>query len=131
MPFKYLTDYWRTLERLLLNSEISHILTSSAKCVIINSAGVGTSVKSDTKLHVLVVTLSTEDNARLLKQMYNYLVKTPRKSNQYFDISVYPSFKGVNRAFALRFKDATDRALQSKHNQTTAKKQAIMLWPME
>ena len=53
----------------LFNSEINLILTWSANCVITDSVGVGTFSLTDTKLYVLVVTLLTEDNSILPKQI--------------------------------------------------------------
>ena len=35
MPLKQLSNFWRTLEMLLINCEINHILTWSAKCFIV------------------------------------------------------------------------------------------------
>ena len=49
----------------LSNCEINLILTWSPTCVINNSTGVGTFVITDTKLWVAVVTLWTQDNAKM------------------------------------------------------------------
>ena len=49
----------------LSNCEINLILTWSSTCVINNSTGVGTFVITDTKLWVAVVTLWTQDNAKM------------------------------------------------------------------
>ena len=53
----------------LINCEVSLILTWSSTCVITNSTGVGTFEVTDSKLYVPVVTLSTQDNAKLLQQL--------------------------------------------------------------
>ena len=37
VPLKYLTNFWRTLEILLINCEINLIITSSANCFIIDA----------------------------------------------------------------------------------------------
>ena len=50
----------------LINWEINIILALSANCVIAISTGAGTFSIRGTKLCVLVVTLSTNDNAKLL-----------------------------------------------------------------
>ena len=70
VPLKYLTKFWRTLEIRLINYEINLVLTWSANCVISNAAAnkAITFAISDTKLYVLVVTLSTDDNGKLLQQ---------------------------------------------------------------
>ena len=69
VPLKYLSNFWRTLEVPLINCEVNLILTWSSTCVIANSAGPGTFAIDDTKLYVPVVTLSTQENAKLLQQI--------------------------------------------------------------
>ena len=69
VPLKHLSNFWRTLEIPLINCEVNIILTWSSTCVITNSTGVGRFVITDTKLYVPVVTLSTQDNAKLLQQL--------------------------------------------------------------
>ena len=66
VPLKYLSNFWKTLEMPLINCEVNLILTLSKDCVITNSTGAGKFAITETKLYVLVVTLSTEDNAKLL-----------------------------------------------------------------
>ena len=68
-PIKYLCNFWRTLEMPFINCEIHLMLTWSSTCVITNSAGAGSFAITDTKLYVPVVTLSTQDNAKLLEQL--------------------------------------------------------------
>ena len=68
-PLKYLSNFWRTLEMSLINCEVNHILTLSSTFVITNSTGAGTFKATDTKLHVPVVTLSTQFNSKLLQQV--------------------------------------------------------------
>ena len=41
VPLKYLSNFWRTLEMLLINCEVNLILTWSKECVITNSTGEG------------------------------------------------------------------------------------------
>ena len=53
----------------LINCEINLILTWSRDCVITNSAGEGKFAIDETKPYVPVVTLSTQDNAKLLQQL--------------------------------------------------------------
>ena len=66
---KYLSDFGRTLEVLLINCEIHLILIWSVNCVITNSTDPGTFERTYTKLYVLVVTLSNQDNTKILKQL--------------------------------------------------------------
>ena len=59
VSLKYLSNFWRTLEKPLINCEVNLILTWSSTCVIPNSTGAGTFEITDTKLYFPVVTLST------------------------------------------------------------------------
>ena len=64
VPSKYLSNFWRTLEIPLINCEINLILTWSANCFIIGDPvenQVPTFAITNTKLYVIVVTLSTEE----------------------------------------------------------------------
>ena len=67
VPLKYLSNFWRTLEMPLINCEVNLILTWSKDCVITSSEGEGKFTITETKLYVPVVTLSTQDNAKLLQ----------------------------------------------------------------
>ena len=72
VPLKYLSNIWRTLEMPLINCDLELILDWSANCVIvyINVANqVPTFTITETNLYVPVVTLSTQDNAKLLRQL--------------------------------------------------------------
>ena len=53
----------------LINSEVNLILTWSSACVITDSNGAGTFAITDTKRYVPVVTLSTQENTKLLQQL--------------------------------------------------------------
>ena len=52
----------------LIDCEVNLILTWSSTCVIINSTGAGTFAITDTKLYAPVVTLLTQESAKLLQQ---------------------------------------------------------------
>ena len=69
VPLKYLSNFWRTLKMLLINCELNLILTWSWTCVITNSTDPGRFVITGTKLYVSVVTLSNQDNSKLLQQL--------------------------------------------------------------
>ena len=66
VPLKYLNNFWRTLEMPLVNCEVNLILTWSSTCVIINSIGAGGFAIIDTRIYVPVVTLSIQENTKLL-----------------------------------------------------------------
>ena len=72
VPLKYLSNFWRTLEMALINCEVELILTWSADCVIISTNVANqnpTFTITEKNLYVLVVTLSNQDNAKLLPQL--------------------------------------------------------------
>ena len=72
VPLKYLSNFWRTLEMPLINCEVELILNWSANCVIIYTNvdnQVPTFTITETNLYVPAVTLSTQDNEKLLPQL--------------------------------------------------------------
>ena len=116
VPLKYLGNFWRNLEMLLINLEINIILTWPVNCVISNAAPnqEKTFAIPDTKLYVPVVTLSTQDNAKLLQQLksgfkrtinwkqYHSKTEPLNAPNPYLDFLIDPSFHGVNSLFGFR-----------------------------
>ena len=123
VPLKYLSNFWRTLEMPLINCEITLDLNWSENCVIVatNVANQGATLSiTDTKLYGPVVTLSTQDNAKLLEQLksgfkrtinwneYQPKVSTERP-NQYLDFLIDPNFQEVNRLFVLSFENEAQR----------------------
>ena len=64
VPLKYLSNFWRTLEMLLINCEVNTELTWSKDRVINNSTGAGKFAKTETKLYAPVVNLSNQDIMR-------------------------------------------------------------------
>ena len=59
VPLKYLSVFWRALERPLINCEVNLIITWSTGCVTTNSPGTGKFAITETKLYVPVVTFWT------------------------------------------------------------------------
>ena len=125
VPLKYLSNFWRTLEMPLINCEVNLILTWSSTCVITNSNGIGTFAITDTKLYVPVVTLSTQENTKLLQQLISgfkrvinwnkYLSKSELLAqNPNLNHLIEPSFQGVNRLFFLAFENDEDRTDHEK-----------------
>ena len=79
---------------------------------------------TDTKLYIPVVTLSTQDNEKLLQQSKSGFKRTinwnkyqpkvsPERQNQYLDFLIDPSFQGVNRLFVLSFENEEDRKVNT------------------
>ena len=78
VPLKYFSNFWRSLEMPLINCEVELSLSWIENCVlsggenindgVVANAGTAATFKiTDAKLYVPVVTLSTEDNAKLSK----------------------------------------------------------------
>ena len=113
------------LEMPLVNCEVNHILTWSANCVIIYTDvanEIPTFTITETNLYVPVVTLSTQDNAKLLPQLKSGFKRTV-SSNKYLSKTellaqnpnlnhlVEPNFQEVNRLFVLAFVDDAQRTI--------------------
>ena len=70
VSLSYLSVFWRNLELPLINCEVNLILTWSENCAIVSTNvanQIATFAITDTKLYVPVVTLSAQDNAKLLQ----------------------------------------------------------------
>ena len=67
---KYLSNFWGTLKMSLINCEMNLFLTWSVNCVVSRAAEnqATTFAITNTRLYVPILTLSTEDNAKLLQQ---------------------------------------------------------------
>ena len=73
---KYLSNFWRIFEMPLSNCKINLILNCSEDCAIFSGI-VETKLKATvTKPYVRFVTLSTQHNARLLKQLKSAFKRT-------------------------------------------------------
>ena len=88
VPLKCLSNFWRTLEMSFINCEINLILTWSDKCVLSNDTNATAFVITDTKLYVPDVTLSTQDNAKLLKQLKSGFERTIKWNRYQTKVSV-------------------------------------------
>ena len=127
VPLKYLSNFWRTLEMPLINCEIELILDWSANCIIIYTDvnnQVPTFIIKETNFYVPVVTLSTQDNSKLLPQLKNgfkrtitwnkYLIKPGLLAkNGNLNHSFEPSFQGINILFILAFQN-DDQKISNK-----------------
>ena len=126
VPLKYLSNFWRTLEMALINCEFNLFLTWSKDCFIANSTGEGKFAITETRLDVPVVTLSTQDNAKLLQKLksgfkrtiywneYKSSLKT-FSQNRYLNYLINPIFQGVNRLFVLSFENENERTSHSTY----------------
>ena len=113
----------------LINCEVNLDLNWSENCVIVvtNVAAQATTFSiTDTKIYVPVVTLSTEDNAKLLEQLKSGFKRTinwnkyqskvsPERISQYLDFLIDPIFPGVNRLFVLPFENETQQTSYKRY----------------
>ena len=76
VSLKYSSNLWRTLEMPLINCEVNLILTWSPTCVISSATGETKFKMIETKLYVPAVTLSRQDNAKLLQQLKSGFKRT-------------------------------------------------------
>ena len=126
VSLRYLSNFWRTLELSLINCESNFILTSSEYCIIPSATG-ATKIKiTDTKHYVPVVTLSTQDNAKLLQQLKSgfkrainwnkyQTKKSTERQNQYLDFLIDPSFQRVNGLLVLPFENEGNRTVNTEY----------------
>ena len=105
----------------LINCEINLILTWSTNFVFVSTNVANQNATFEitvTKLYVPVVTLSTQDNSKLLQQLnsgfkrvinWNKYLSKPLRRNPNVNHLVEPCFQGINRLFVLRFENDTQR----------------------
>ena len=120
IPLKHFSDFWRTLNIPLVNCEIELILTWSKNCVladltVANNPPTGLEFQiTDPQLFVPVVTLSKENDKKLLEQLKWGFKRTinwnkcrsktniqPQNNNLNYLID--PTFTKINRLFVLSF----------------------------
>ena len=88
----YLSNVWRTLEILLINSKINHIVIWSPNCLISAANGVTEFEITDTKLYMPVAAVTAKDNPKLLQQIKSGFRRTNNwnkyQSNVTVDINI-------------------------------------------
>ena len=145
VPLKHLDNFWSSFNILLVNCEVSLALCWSETCVISsmkkrlvraaqggNPAVYGDSPEiaafkiKDCKLYVPVVTLSTENDNKLLEQLktgfkrtikwnkYRSEMSNQTKNNNFYYL-IDPTFTNGNRLFVLTFENENDRTSFSKY----------------
>ena len=114
VPLKYLSNFWRSLNILLINCQIKLILTWFKNCVLISKAtkeanyGADPVVHkidnpenatfqiTDTKLYVPVVTLSKENDTKLLEQLKTGFKRTIKWNKYRSQMTVQPQNNNLN-----------------------------------
>ena len=130
IPLKYLSNFWRKLNIPLINCEVELILSWSKNCVpadmtvgaagnnndppaIVVPTGLEFQIK-DTKLYVPVVTLSKENDIKLLEKLKSRFKRTIKwnkyrsqmtiqNNNNNSNYLIDPTFTNVNKLFVLSF----------------------------
>ena len=146
VPLKHVSNFWRVLDMPLINCEVSLTLTWYENCVstdittqtaraaqgdnparpAINAPTNATFKITDTKLYVPVVTLSTENDKKLLEQLrtgFKRTIKwnkyrsemTNQTKNNNLNYLIDPIFTKVNRLFVLSFENDNNRTSFSKY----------------
>ena len=134
---KYSNNFWRTLDIPLINFEVSLTLTWFKNCEItskskrdtdsaadpplseINNPTSAIFKSKDTKLHVPVVTLSVQDDNKLLEQLKTGFKRTIKWNKYTSEITnqiktdnlnylIDPTFTKLNRLFIMSFKNEED-----------------------
>ena len=107
----------------LINCEISLHSKWSRNCILVAGTVANQNRRfriNDAKLDIPVVTLSTQENIKLLKKLDSgfkgtinrnkYLAEIINQAqNRYLDFLIDPSFQGVNRLFVWSFENNNDR----------------------
>ena len=136
IPLKYLGNFWRALNMSLISCEVSLELKWNKNCVITSlqrrqvdagppivrdNAPTGATLNiNDCKLYVPVVTLSKNDEIKLLTNLksgfkreikwnkYRSQMSTEAANNN-LNILIDPTFTNVNRLFVLAYQAAANR----------------------
>lgn len=112
VPLRYLSNFWRNLEKPLINCQINLKLTCFTNFSITNSICARTFRITNTSFYIPLVTLLTQYNAQLLRQLNpglnrriswnKYFIKYPNLNPDWnLDYVLNLSFQVVNRFFAL------------------------------
>ena len=109
VPLKYLSNFRRTLDMRLINCEIELVLTWFKNCVITsmekrviintrrdNSPTSAIFQITDTKLYVPVVTLSTENDKKLLEQLKSGFKRTIKWNKSRSQVTVQNNNNNLN-----------------------------------
>ena len=115
VPLKHLSNFWRSLEILLINCKVELSLSWNENCILTSLAGNSTFTITDAKLYVPVVTLSIEDNAKLTKLLsdgfkrsvywnkYKLIRNKTYNQNDYIRELLDASYQALKRLFVLAY----------------------------
>ena len=133
IPLKYLGNFWRALNIPLISCEVSLELKWNKNCIITsleqrdieggnrdNAPTGATLAINDCKLYVPAITLSKDDDFKLLSNLKSGFKReiiwnkyrsqmTTEAVNNNLNILTDPTFANVNRLFVLAYQNADDR----------------------
>ena len=133
IPLKYLGNFWAALNIPSISCEVSLELKWNKTCVItsqqigVNLDGGNTAAATgatlttnDCKLYIPVVTLSKDDEIKLLTNLKSEFTReiewnqyrsqmSTEANNNNLNILIDPTFTNVNRLFVLAYQTADDR----------------------
>ena len=136
IPLKYLGNFWRALNMPLISCEVSSELKWNKNCVITSlerrqvdagppivrdNAPTGATLSiNDCKLYIPVVTLSKNDEIKLLTNVKSGFTReiiwniyrsqmSTEAANNNLNILIDPTFTNVNRLFVLEYQAAANR----------------------
>ena len=141
IPLKYLGNFGRSLDIPLINCEITLVLSWYKECVLVGRAhrdppapapAFITSPENaifgitDCKLYVPTITLSAENDNKLLEQLKSGFKRTIKwnkymsqmsnqNKNKNLNYLIDPTFSNVNRLFVLSFESEDDRTSYYKY----------------
>ena len=102
IPLKHLSNFWRSLNIPLINCEVELILTWSKNCVLADMTAANnppTKLEfqiTDTKLYVQVVTLSKQNDKRLLEQLKSGFKRTVKWNKYRSQMTVQSNNNNLN-----------------------------------
>ena len=121
VSLKYLSNFWRSWEMLLINCKIHLELNWSKNCIMFNVVRVTEFEITNTKLYVPIFTLSSKDKVKLVKILeegfkrpvywneYQTKIESKNLDNSNFKrFALDASFQWVRRLFVLAFNNTTD-----------------------
>ena len=138
IPLKYLGNFWRALNMPLISCEVSLEVKWNNNCIItsqqigVNLDGENTAAPTgatfainDCKLYVAAVTLSKDDEIKLLTNLKSGFKReiiwnkyrsqmTTKAVNNNLNILIDPTLTNVNRLFVLAYQTANDRQSYSQ-----------------
>ena len=103
IPFKYLSDFWRSLDLPLINCEEELDLVLTANCVFTenDNNSRNAKLKKSTKLYIPVVILSINDNIHFLENLKQVFSRTMSWNKCRSETTIQPKYN--NFIFDLTF----------------------------